>query len=520
MTLTPDPRIGTDLGPYHIEAVVGRGGMGVVYRATDTKLDRPVALKLLAPDFVDDEAFRARFLRESKMAAAIDHPNIIPIYEAGALDGTYFLAMRYVDGTDLASRLRAGALEPRTTVALLAQVAGALDAAHAAGLVHRDVKPANLLLASGHGVDRADHVYLTDFGLTKQRGSDTALTRTGSFLGTLEYVAPEQIEGKPLDGRADQYALAAIAVECLTGESPFPRDSDLAIVNAHLRDAPPSIHERRPDLLAAVDAVIARGLAKDPAARYPDCRTFVDDLREALGVTGSQPRPVPATATSSDRRPLVAAAVAIIGLVAVAAIAFASLGGGGGVASASPSLGALASASPVASIGASSPTDDVFPNADEAALLETLPGELRSTCERGPYNVVEAGVRGFGQAAIAPSSSVTCTYPVGAARPTVIVRRFGRATQGVTTDDVVSFIIGSRNIRPGDCASQPNAAGRWQLAEQDAGAIVCYTDTGTGDAVIYWSYQGEGILVKAIDQRGESAELYAIFQNLARFIAP
>ncbi|HEY8198426.1 MAG TPA: serine/threonine-protein kinase, partial [Candidatus Limnocylindrales bacterium] len=221
MTRAADPRIGTDLGPYHVEAVIGRGGMGVVYRATDTRLDRRVALKLLSPGLADDAAFRARFLRESRLAAAIDHPNIIPIYEAGERDGTSFLAMRYVEGIDLATRLRSGPLKPREAVSMLAQVAGALDAANAAGLVHRDVKPANLLVAASQGVDQADHVYLTDFGLTKERGSETGFTRTGSFLGTLEYVAPEQIEGKPLDGRADQYALAAIAVECLTGLAPY-----------------------------------------------------------------------------------------------------------------------------------------------------------------------------------------------------------------------------------------------------------------------------------------------------------
>ena len=194
-------------------------------RATHTGLDRKVALKLLTPDHADDEAFRARFLRESKLAASIDHPNIIPVYDAGELEGTYFIAMRYVEGVDLETRLRSGPLGPREAVHLLAQVASALDAAHDAGLVHRDVKPANILIASGKSVDRDDHAYLTDFGLTKHRGSQTGLTRAGGFIGTLEYIAPEQIEGRAVDGRADQYALGAIAVACLTGEPPFPRDS-------------------------------------------------------------------------------------------------------------------------------------------------------------------------------------------------------------------------------------------------------------------------------------------------------
>ena len=279
-----------------------------------------VALKLLSPGLADDEAFRARFLRESRLAAAIDHPNIIPIYEAGERDGTSFLAMRYVEGTDLATRLRSGPLEPREAVSMLAQVAGALDAASAAGLVHRDVKPANLLIAASQGVDQADHVYLTDFGLTKERGSETGFTRTGAFLGTLEYVAPEQIEGKPVDGRADQYALAAIAVECLTGLAPYPRDSDLAIVNAHLRDAPPSVHQRRSDLPSAVDAVIARGLAKRPADRYPDSRTFVGELRDALGVTATQPRPRPYAAGRRRTWLTVAGAASVVVLALAAGV--------------------------------------------------------------------------------------------------------------------------------------------------------------------------------------------------------
>ncbi len=257
--------------------------MGVVYLATHTGLDRKVALKLLTPDYADDEGFRARFLRESKLAASIDHPNIIPVYDAGEIEGTFYLAMRYVEGVDLETRLRQGALTPRQSVHLLAQVASALDAAHEAGLVHRDVKPANILIASGKGVDRDDHAYLTDFGLTKHRGSQTGLTRAGGFIGTLEYIAPEQIEGKAVDGRADQYALAAIAVACLTGNPPYPRDSDVAIINAHLHDPPPSVFLRRAELPVAVDAVVARGLAKQPDDRYPDCKAFVDDLRAAFG---------------------------------------------------------------------------------------------------------------------------------------------------------------------------------------------------------------------------------------------
>ncbi len=312
-TPRPDSRLGTDLGPYRIERVLGRGGMGVVYLAEQRDLGRKVALKLLAPDFADDEAFRARFLRESHLAASIDHANIIPIYEAGEADGTYYLAMRYVEGTDLDERLRAGPLDPALTIALLAQVAGALDAAHARGLVHRDVKPANLLLADEGG--EVPHVYLTDFGLTKKRASQSGLTRAGSTLGTLEYMAPEQVEGGAVDAPADEYALACVAFQCLTGRVPFPRESDVAVAMAHLHDEPPSAVALRPELPAGVDAVLARGMAKDRDARYPTCLAFVTALREALGgrLVGAAGRGFTALTTSSsgcgrharrrDRRP-------------------------------------------------------------------------------------------------------------------------------------------------------------------------------------------------------------------------
>ncbi|HET7677315.1 MAG TPA: serine/threonine-protein kinase, partial [Candidatus Limnocylindrales bacterium] len=216
--MRPDARVGTELGSYRIEEVLGRGGMGVVYRAEHLGLKRKVALKLLAPELADEEGFRARFLRESQMAASIDHPNIIPIYEAGEVEGEFFLAMRYVPGSDLASKLKVGPLEPSEAARLLGQVASALDAAHAEGLVHRDVKPGNILIASGRGEEAGDHVYLTDFGLTKRRDSRSGLTQAGSFLGSLDYIAPEQIEGREVDGRADLYALGCMAYHCLTGE--------------------------------------------------------------------------------------------------------------------------------------------------------------------------------------------------------------------------------------------------------------------------------------------------------------
>ena len=291
-TPRPDPRLGTELGPYRIEAVIGRGGMGVVYLAEQARLGRKVALKIVSPEFSDDPKARARFLRESQMAAAIDHPNILPIYEADEADGVLFIAMRLVEGTDLAARLAGGPLDARAATAILAQVAGALDAAHARGLVHRDVKPANILLSPGAGADQGDHAYLTDFGLTKRGGSETSLTAAGGFAGTLAYIAPEQVDGREIDGRADQYSLACMAFECLTGSVPFVRETDIATAMAHIKDPPPSALARQPTLPAGVDAVLARGMAKAPDDRYPTCGAFLADLRGALGLTGSYVAPV------------------------------------------------------------------------------------------------------------------------------------------------------------------------------------------------------------------------------------
>jgi serine/threonine-protein kinase len=258
---------------YRVESVLGRGGMSVVYLAEDLRLKRKVALKLLAPDLAGDERFRERFLRESALAAAIDHPNVIPIYEAGEVEGVLYIAMRHVAGTDLKVLLREeGALEPGRALAIVGQVADALDAAHAHGLVHRDVKPANVLLATQGG---GEHAYLSDFGLTKSASFSTDLTRAGQLLGTIDYVAPEQIRGESVDGRADQYSLGCLLFECLTGEVPFRRDAEVAVIYAQLQERPPRVSERRHDLARALDAVLTRALAKVPENRYSSCREVV-----------------------------------------------------------------------------------------------------------------------------------------------------------------------------------------------------------------------------------------------------
>ncbi|WP_156028403.1 protein kinase domain-containing protein [Candidatus Solirubrobacter pratensis] len=253
---------GSVFAGHRIEDVAGRGGMGVVYRATQLALDRTVALKVIAPGLLEDQTMRARFVRESKVAASIDHPNVIPIYYAGEENGIAYIAMRYVGGDDIRSLVRReGKLPAERAARLVAQIGAALDAAHAAGLVHRDIKPANVLLGP------EDHVYLTDFGLTKHVLSVAGSTKPGHWVGTLDYVAPEQIRGERVDARADVYALGCLLYYALTGGVPFARDGDEAKLWAHLSDAPPkpSAHGA-PE---AFDAVIERALAKNPDERYP-----------------------------------------------------------------------------------------------------------------------------------------------------------------------------------------------------------------------------------------------------------
>jgi serine/threonine protein kinase len=287
--LTPGSRV----AGYLLQEQVGAGGMAVVYRAVDERLGRQVALKVLAPALASDEEFRRRFIRESRAAAAVDDPHIVPVYEAGEADGVLFIAMRYVAGGDVHALLhREGPLPPDQVAAIVSPVASALDAAHAAGLVHRDVKPTNMLLDARPG--RPDHVYLADFGLSRAMLSSATLTGLGMFLGTPDYVAPEQIEGQPVTGQADQYALACTAFEMLTGQAPFRRDEARAVIWSHLSVPPPSLTSLRPGLPAGADQVFARAMAKAPADRYPRCADFAESLRGALGLAPYAHRVIPA----------------------------------------------------------------------------------------------------------------------------------------------------------------------------------------------------------------------------------
>ena len=265
MTSIPHVETGTVIGGYRIDAIAGQGGMGVVYRATQLGLDRVVALKLITAELAGDAAFRSRFESEAQLAASIDHPNVVPVYGAGEADGVLFLAMRFVEGTDLRALVAAeGGLDAEHAVRIVWQVAGALDAAHRRGLVHRDVKPPNVLIAS----EGDEHVYLTDFGLTKHAAAVSGFTRTGVFVGTPDFAAPEQIRGERADARADVYALGAVLFHAVTGQVPFPRDSELAKMYAHLNDPAPSVAALAPGAPAGLDVVVATAMAKDPAARY------------------------------------------------------------------------------------------------------------------------------------------------------------------------------------------------------------------------------------------------------------
>jgi YVTN family beta-propeller protein len=293
---------GQRFGAYQLGKLLGRGGMGVVYQAQHVHLGRTVALKLLAPELSSSEDFRARFLREARLAAELEHPGVVAVYDAGDVDGVLYLAMRFVRGTDLAALLvQRGPLGATETSAILEQVGSALDAAHAAGLVHRDVKPANVMI-------EGQRCYLADFGLTKRASSDSVqLTAAGQFLGTVDYISPEQIEGREVSGRADVYALGCVLFECLTGSRPYPRDSQIAVIYAQLREPPPRPSELRPDLPAAIDPVIAKAMAKKAADRYQTCGEMVIDMRAALEapaadtvpVEAPPPQPPPTSPTSA-----------------------------------------------------------------------------------------------------------------------------------------------------------------------------------------------------------------------------
>jgi Protein kinase domain len=286
---------GTIVAAYRIDATVGRGGMGTVYEATQLSLQRTVALKLLSAELSDDADFRERFRREGLLQARLDHPHIIPVYEAGETEHGLFLAMRLVRGSNLKRLITAGELTPLRALHILDQVADALDTAHESGLIHRDIKPQNILVA------RRDHSYLADFGLMKSPDADS-LTQSGQFFGTLNYMAPEQIRDQVSSKRSDVYSLGAVLYESLTGSVPFPRDSEAAVMYAHLQDPVPSVSEHRSDVTPALDRVVARALSKDPAQRQSSATALLDEARRALSGGVSADTLPAALAPAADRK--------------------------------------------------------------------------------------------------------------------------------------------------------------------------------------------------------------------------
>jgi CheY-like chemotaxis protein len=285
---TDDPRLGTVIAGYRIEERIGRGGMGVVYRAQHLNLQRRAAIKIIAPDLAESEGFRERFTREARIAAALQHPNIVTVYDAGEVEGLLYLAMQFIQGEDLAAMLRVeGRLRPYRAIDVCRQVASALDAAHAMGLIHRDVKPANVLI-------EGRTAFLTDFGLTKRlEGTAAQLTRAGDVVGTIHYVAPEQIEGRRVSARSDVYSLGCLLYHCLSGQVPFALETDVAVIYAHLSEEPPKLSVLRPELPEGLDAVMAKALDKSPDRRFPSCGDMISAARAVIDAAGPLSETIP-----------------------------------------------------------------------------------------------------------------------------------------------------------------------------------------------------------------------------------
>ena len=282
--VSSDRRVGQRFGDYQVEAVIGRGGMGVVFRALHAVTGDTVALKLMAPDLADNAVFRDRFVREAEAGPNLLHPNIVRVFESGEADGELYIAMELIDGTDLKGLIQQeGSLDPKRALSIFRQAASALDAAHESGMVHRDVKPQNILITPRDSSDGADRAYLTDFGLVRPVASESSATRTGQVFGSVPYMAPELIEGIPADGRADVYALACVVYESLTGSIPFERDNEISAVWAHIHEDPPLVTDKRRDLPGGLNDVVFRAMSKHPDDRYLTCGEFVAELELGLG---------------------------------------------------------------------------------------------------------------------------------------------------------------------------------------------------------------------------------------------
>jgi len=500
------PRIGDEFAGYRLVALIGHGGMSIVYRAEHIGLGRTVALKLLSPELSEDGSFRERFERESRIAAALEHPNVIPIYEAGEQDGVLYIAMRYVEGADLKTRLRRdGPLQAEQAASLIAQVAAALEAAHQRELVHRDVKPANILVADAAGIGGAAHIYLSDFGVAKS-STGSALTRTGLFVGTADYASPEQIEGKQLDGRADVYSLGCVAYEALTAAPVYEKDSEVAMMYAHLLEPPPKVTDRRPDLPPKVDDTIAKAAAKSRDDRYSTATGFAAAFKEALGaapVAATPPTPVgaaetvlapspPAGTTAeggaaaaateggggrpgriSRRTWLVAAAVAV--LAGLAILLGVLLTGGNGSSSAESATTATTTATTTAAGGGG--------GAAAANLLAVLaPTQIAKVCKQAEH----------------PSSGAletdACTSPPNApvSDPNTFQLSFYPGSQAMLTayNDVLATAKSGSGLAK--CGTNPAGVQFWVHATGKLGGRrFCFIDK-SGNYVVVWTHEKRG----------------------------
>ena len=405
--MTPAPRIGTEFAGYRIEGLLGRGGMGVVYRAEHPRLGATVALKVMEPELAMNETFRERFVREARAAAQIKHPNIIPIYDAGEWHGDLYIAMRYIEGEELRSVLRKdGALPIDETCVIGTQIASALDAAHRSGLIHRDVKPGNILVEPGPDPGSAPIAYLADLGLTKHVDSHSGVTGSGELLGTIDYIAPEQINASRVDGRTDVYSLACVLFECLTGTVPYVRENQAAVLWAHLHDEVPRATDVNPSLPATVDVALARGMAKSPEDRFSTGLELVAAVQApleaaiAIDTNGAATRPLPssppvAPATpppargwSGGKRALVLAAVVGVILGGAVAAGVALLVSDGETAASSTEPEAPPSRGTTTAAGGTTTGESTTTEAPRLAamtpfdkqLLKHVPEELRASC--------------------------------------------------------------------------------------------------------------------------------------------
>jgi len=508
------PRVGAEFASYRIQGVLGRGGMSVVFRADNLRLGNEVALKVLSAELSENDAFRERFVRESRLAASINHPNIIPIYDAGEEDGLLYIAMRYVAGSDLKSMIRQeGPISLRRAADIISQVARGLSVAHERGLVHRDIKPANILTERAGGTgETVDHAYLADFGLMKHQVSRSGLTDTGQFLGTVDYVAPEQVEGRQTDHRADVYSLGCVLYECLTGSVPYPRDSDVAVLFAHVQDTVPRITDLRPDLPSTIDEIAARAMAKRPEHRYASAGDLSRDLSEAVGAyRSSHDRPsrvvTEPTGPPSDvvRAPEPAAhdapprppedpdkggrpprpsrgrpSVLVIALVvalaaALAVIAFQLTSGGDSNSNAGPGT----TASPGGTTGPQATTGSTTPAGPVKAsdLRLAMPKALLSDCN----NVPPAGAALASLTCSAPGNSAI-SYEVSMFPDTAAVVAAFRtllASQGIKTDT-------------NGCTKRNwNGERAWFHPTGSLGGhVACYLDAN-GDSVLMWTHMSK-----------------------------